>query len=59
MSDKFLIGQECYQQILTTIDKIESCAHNQTEINQLWKDVKNISINEMGSLPSLPTKTKK
>ena len=32
-----------------------SFAHNQTEINQLWKDVKHTFINEMGSLPSLPS----
>ena len=59
MSDNFLLSQDCYQQILATIERIENRIYNQAEINQLWSEVKTIFIEEMGSLPNLPTSNSK
>ena len=59
MKDDFLLSQETFQQILGTIERIENCTKNQTEINRLWSEIKTIFLEELNTLPSLPSSDKK
>ena len=59
MPQNFFLSQDTYDQVLRTIDKIENCAKNQTEINKLWADVKTLFSEELKTLPCLPISNNK
>ena len=54
INENFFMSEEIQQQVLNTISKLENALQNQDEINKLWLEIKNLFLNEMGSLPNLP-----
>jgi hypothetical protein len=46
---------ETRQLVLDTIAKLETASKNQAEINSLWLEVKTLFLDEMGSLPNIPS----
>ena len=51
----FFMNEDIQQQVLNTIEKIEANVGNQTELDMLWGDVKNLFLSEMDKLPILPS----
>ena len=49
------MSEEIHQQVLDTITRIENIGKTQTEIDSLWTEIKNLFLNEMKTLPDLPT----
>ena len=55
IDDKFFMSAETRQLVLDTIAKLETASKNQVEINRLWLEVKTIFLDEMSSLPNIPS----
>ena len=55
MNDNFFMSQEIRLQVQETILKLENAINCQTELDRLWCEVKCLLLNELGSLPDLPT----
>ena len=55
IDDKFFMSDETRQLVLDTIAKLETASKNQAEINRLWLEVKTLFLDEMGSLPNIPS----
>ena len=55
LDKNFLMGEENFQQVLQTIQHLETTIKNQNEIDSLWGEVKNIFLIEMTKLPNLPS----
>ena len=49
------MSKETTNLVLFTINKLENQVNTKTEIDTLWLEIKNIFLNEMDSLPNLPT----
>ena len=52
MSSEFLMTPETRQQVLLTINRIESAQSSQQEINRLWSEIKSLFLTELDKLPS-------
>ena len=48
------MGEDIFQQVLSTISRIEASNANQAEVNKLWVEIRETFLNEMSSLPDLP-----
>ena len=59
MSNLFFMSDEVRVQVENTILKLENAIQNQTQLNHLWADVKNLLLKELDSLPELPKSTNK
>ena len=55
MPKDFFMSPEIRQQVLQTIDRIETAESTQQEINQLWSEIKNLFSDELDNIPSVPT----
>ena len=55
LDKNFLMGEENFQQVLQTIQHLETTIKNQNEIDSLWGEVKNVFLIEMTKLPNLPS----
>ena len=55
IDEAFFMSEEIHQQVLETISRIENVNKTQTEIDSLWTEIKNLFLNEMETLPDLPT----
>ena len=53
------MGREVEKQVQETILKLENAINNQTELDRLWCEVKCLLMNELDSLPDLPTSNSK
>ena len=53
------MSDEVRVQVENTILKLESAVQNQTQLDHLWTDVKNLLLNELDSLPELPKSSNK
>ena len=53
------MSQETKRQVQETILKLETGINNQNELDRLWGEVKSLLLNELGSLPDLPTSNSK
>ena len=53
------MSQETKRQVQETILKLETGISNQNELDRLWGEVKSLMLNELGSLPDLPTSNSK
>ena len=51
----FFMSDEIFQQVLFTIQHLETTVNNQNEINVLWGEVKTLFLSEMAKLPNLPS----
>ena len=49
------MSQETQQLGLNTIARLESAERNQLEINKLWHEIKTLFLDEMASLPNIPS----
>ena len=54
VDQSFMMSDSVHQNILQTINKLENIQNNQTELDNLWSEVKYIFLQEMPSLPNLP-----
>ena len=54
INDDFFMSDEVKKKVQDTILKIENTLHGQTEIDEMWISVKNIFLQEMDHLPTLP-----
>ena len=59
MKNDFFMSQETKRQVQETILKLETGISNQNELDRLWGEVKSLLLNELGSLPDLPTSNSK
>ena len=59
MKENFFITPVVHVQVLATINKIENSIKNQTDIDQLWSEVRQIFINELNQLPDIPSSISK
>ena len=59
MNECFFMSNEIQEQVLQTISKLEKNISNQTEIDLVWADVKTLFLNELSTLPTLPTSNSK
>ena len=48
------MSPENSQLVLNTIERIEKTSKSQSDINEIWADVKDLFINELAHLPTLP-----
>ena len=55
IKDTFFLSNEIIIQVQNTIAKLENCAKNQVSIDNLWSDIKSMLLNELDTLPDLPT----
>ena len=55
----FFMSKETLNSVIFTIGRLENIVNSKSEIDQLWLEVKNLFLFEMGSLPELPTSTSK
>ena len=55
INNTFFMSKETTNLVLFTINKLENQVNTKTEIDTLWLEIKNIFLNEMDSLPNLPT----
>ena len=53
------MSQETKRKVQETILKLETGISNQNELDRLWGEVKSLMLNELGSLPDLPTSNSK
>ena len=53
------MSDEVRVQVENTILKLENAIQNQTQLDHLWADVKNLLLKELDSLPELPKSTNK
>ena len=53
------MNDEVHQQVLNTIEKIETTVKSQNAINLLWGEMKNLFLSEMAKLPDLPSSQNK
>ena len=53
----FLMGENNRQLVLNTIaiDRLENVVKNQRNVDELWKGIKDLFINEMENLPNIPS----
>ena len=57
IGQSFFMSKETFDQVLFTINKLENAIDTKAEIDQLWKEVKDIFLFEMAALPDIPTST--
>ena len=55
ITENFFMSQETQQLVLNTIARLESAERNQLEINKLWHEIKTLFLDEMASLPNIPS----
>ena len=53
------MSDEVRVQVENTILKLENAVQNQTQLDHLWADIKNLLMKELDSLPELPKSTNK
>ena len=53
IDDSFFMSENMTLKIKDTIDRIEGRIENQSDVDNLWKDIKNLFLEEMEQLPSL------
>ena len=49
--ETFFLSKEIQQQVLQTIQKIESASKHQGDIDRYWSEIKNIFLKELNTLP--------
>ena len=59
MPKDFYMSTEIRQQVLFTIDRIETAESTQQEINHLWSEIKNLFSEELDNIPDVPTSNNK
>ena len=59
MTDDSFISLEIKRQVQEFVLKLEPGINSQNELDILWDEVKCLLLNELGSLPDLPTSTSK
>ena len=59
MPRDFFMTAEIHQQVLQTIDNIETAQSTQLEINELWSQIKNLFSQELGKIPNIPMSNNK
>ena len=59
MPEDFFMSNEIYSQVLNTIERIENNVSNQSEINQLWAEIKQLFSSQLELLPNLPSSNNK
>ena len=55
IDENFFMSEEIKNAVQQTILRLENLNKNQTEINQLWAEIKSLFLNEMENLPDLPS----
>ena len=55
----FFMSVETLNAVIFTINRLENIVSTKTEIDQLWHEVKNVFLSEMGSLPDVPISNSK
>ena len=55
IDENFFMSQETLILVQNTITRLENADKNQTEINKLWLEIKTLFLNEMASLPNIPS----
>ena len=55
ITETFFMSDAVRADIEATIIKLENVAKNQNHLDQLWVDIKNLLLNELDSLPDLPS----
>ena len=55
MTKAFFLSPDIHTQVLETISKIESSLQNQTKIDELWSEIRQIFIQELNKLPDIPS----
>ena len=51
----YFMSKEPFDQVSFTINKLENAIDTKADIDQLWKEVTNIFLSEMASLPDIQT----
>ena len=59
MDKNFFLNDEINKKIADTIFKLENAINNQSTIDNLWIEIKEMFLSELSSLPDLPTSTNK
>ena len=59
VNDTFFMSEETRLLVVDTIARLENQIENQGEINRLWKEIKQLFLNEMEKLPDIPTSNSK
>ena len=59
MNKDFFMSDDVKLQLQNTISRLENIVNNQSELDTLWADVKNIFIDELSSLPDVPFSSNK
>ena len=54
IDENFFMNENTRKQVMDTIARLENIESNQGEINRLWREIKEIFLNEMDSLPNVP-----
>ena len=55
INENFFMSPEIHAEVLLTIAKLENNITNQSEIDLLWAEIKTLFLNELNSLPNLPS----
>ena len=55
IDENFFMSQETLTLVQNTITRLENAEKNQNEINRLWLEIKTLFLNEMASLPNIPS----
>ena len=57
VNETFFMNDIVNREIQKTIHKIENLNQNQTELDQTWSDIKALFLEQLDTLPSLPSST--
>ena len=59
MPNDFFMTEEVHQQVRDTISRIQTNIYDQSKINELWSEIKQLFENELNKLPILPSSNNK
>ena len=59
INNSFFMSEDVSEQVNATISKLETEVESQNELDDLWRQVKNLLMNELDTLPDLPTSNNK
>ena len=55
INETFFMSEEITNQVIATISKLENVVNDQSELDSLWSQVKDLLLCEISTLPDLPT----
>ena len=59
INNGFFMSDDTKAKVEATIQRLENICNNQRQLDQIWKDIKNLLLKELDSLPDIPRSNNK